>query len=155
MRREDRYDSLFKFYALSNVTGGTVDWTAIKAQAMAESSMDPLARSPVGAQGLMQFMPATWQEWNNRLSPEILLDPFNAEHSIWLGTSYMAYLLGRFGRLDMARAAYNWGLGNVTKHIEANGGELVSSKLPAETSDYLDRIDKFHDAQRRLAMDSI
>src|SRR5262249_23298935 len=38
------------------------DWRLFKAQAMAESQLDPSAASGVGARGLMQLMPATFRE---------------------------------------------------------------------------------------------
>ncbi len=58
MNAEDRYDSLFQFYAGQKA----IDWLLLKAQVKRESAFDPNARSPVGAVGLAQFMPATWDE---------------------------------------------------------------------------------------------
>lgn len=139
-RYTKRYDSLFRHYAEANPVG-TVDWLAMKAQAIAESQLDPLAKSPAGAVGLMQFMAPTWAEWWEKLHPgRVLASRTDAERSIELGTAYMAHLLGRFGDLDTARAAYNWGMGNVARHLMANGGRLVKDALPAETRGYLDRI---------------
>jgi membrane-bound lytic murein transglycosylase F len=47
------------------------DWRVFKAQAMAESSLDPDARSQSGASGLMQLMPSTFAEIQSR-NPELL-----------------------------------------------------------------------------------
>jgi membrane-bound lytic murein transglycosylase F len=55
-----RYDVLFKKYT-KRYFGVGFDWHHFKAQAMAESDLNPDATSPVGAKGLMQLMPSTFQ----------------------------------------------------------------------------------------------
>lgn len=57
----DRYDDLFRSYC-KKFFGPAFDWRIFKAQAMAESGLDPNAKSWVGARGLMQLMPATYGE---------------------------------------------------------------------------------------------
>ena len=111
--RNDRYDSLFRYYAQQY----GLDWRLVKAQAIAESSLNPRAVSPVGAKGLMQFMPATWADWG-------VGDPFNPEASIDAGCRYMVYLLGCYGeipdeteRYRFALAAYNAGRGNINRAL--------------------------------------
>jgi membrane-bound lytic murein transglycosylase MltF len=54
-----RYDHIFKKYS-KHFFGAGFDWRPFKAQAMAESNLDPEATSPVGARGLMQLMPSTY-----------------------------------------------------------------------------------------------
>jgi membrane-bound lytic murein transglycosylase F len=54
-----RYDDYFRKYS-KRYFGPTFDWHYFKAQAMAESNLDPKARSRVGARGLMQLMPSTY-----------------------------------------------------------------------------------------------
>lgn len=91
-----------------------------------ESAFDPLAVSPVGAQGLMQLMPKTAAELG-------VTDPFDPEQNIMAGARYLRQLLDRYdGDLDHALAAYNWGMGNVDRH----GLE----RLPEETRNYLQRV---------------
>lgn len=109
----DRYDSLFRYYAHKY----GLNWRRIKAQTIAESSLNPRAVSPVGAIGLMQFMPATWAEWGKG-------DPTDPEASIDAGCRYMAHLYGCYGeipdpdeRYRFALSAYNWGRGNVNKAL--------------------------------------
>ena len=144
MSPRDRYDSLFQYYA-----GDRMGWRALKAQAIAESNLDPRAVSPAGAVGLMQFMLPTWIEWHGRLyQGEAIEVRTNPERSIELGAAYMVWLAAGLGRdWRLARAAYNWGIGNVKKHAEvAAGGRLVlpDAKLPPETRAYLARIDRLH-----------
>jgi soluble lytic murein transglycosylase-like protein len=76
-----------------------------------ESSYRTAARSHQGAIGLMQILPDTGKsiarecgvEWAGE---ETLLDPLA---NVRLGTHYLASLQKRFGSLDHALAAYNWG----------------------------------------------
>jgi membrane-bound lytic murein transglycosylase D len=136
--QEDRYDSLFGYYC--EVHG--LDAQGLKAQAIAESGLDPFARSSAGAVGLMQFMAPTWAEWFGKLHPgRPLVSRTDAERSIELGAAYMRSLLDSFGEIVRARAAYNWGMGNLRNHIQRFGGAFAFGALPDETQEYLERID--------------
>ena len=87
------------------------DPALIVAVIMTESSFDPSSRSHRGAVGLMQLLPNTAEslaeETHRPWSGEhALLDPtFN----ISLGVRYLAKLHKRFGSLEIALAAYNYG----------------------------------------------
>lgn len=127
MKVEDRYDSLFQFY------GGhsNVDWKLLKAQVAAESNFNPDALSPVGAEGLAQFMPATFREWAVKLKIKHP-DPCDPEHSIACQAAYMRWLLDRLdGNMDRALGAYNYGIGH----------ELRRDPWPQETIDYVKKIE--------------
>lgn len=78
----------------------------LAAQIMAESNFNPNATSPVGAQGIAQFMPATAQAYGLR-------DPFDPEASIDAQATMMGELVSRFGSIELALAAYNAGPGAV------------------------------------------
>jgi soluble lytic murein transglycosylase len=83
-----------------------------------ESAFDPAAKSPVGALGLMQIMPATGQTIARQLN-----EPWRAERSlldpnvnIRYGTAYFRALADRFGgNLAMAAAGYNAGPGRAER----------------------------------------
>lgn len=147
MKLQDRYDSLFRYYSeLKGFTGS--DWLYFKAQVRAESDFDPDVVSRPGAIGLAQFMPKTWEEWNDgtpglqkQLDALKLVHPKDPEDSILAQISYMKWLLGRVGSWDLAFAAYNWGIGRVLKiWTEPNWKTL----LPDETRDYIFKIQQFY-----------
>lgn len=98
-----------------------------------ESRGNPNAVSPVGAQGLMQVMPATAANPGFGIAP--LTDPFNPVANRAFGEKYMQAMIDRYGG-DQQRAAvaYNWGVGNADKW----DGNVAT--LPAETRGYLSAI---------------
>jgi soluble lytic murein transglycosylase-like protein len=82
----------------------------IAAMIEAESSYNPRAISPRGAQGLMQLMPETAAIL--RVS-----DPFDPRENIDGGVRHLLSLMDRFdNNLPLALAAYNAGEGAVIRH---------------------------------------
>jgi hypothetical protein len=87
-----------------------VDPRFIHAVIKQESKYNPKAVSYVGAQGLMQMMPATAKRFG-------LKDPFDATANVAAGTKYLKWLLKRFnGDVSLALAGYNAGEGSVDKY---------------------------------------
>lgn len=101
-----------------------VDPALLAAVAQIESAFDPAAISPAGAQGLMQFMPAT--------AGEMGVDSFDPSSAVDGAARYLRRELDRFGSVDLALAAYNAGAGAVQRY----GG------VPpfAETQRYVDKV---------------
>ena len=87
-----------------------VDEAIVRAIIHAESAFNPNALSRVGAQGLMQLMPATARRFG-------VGNSFDAAQNIRGGVQYLAFLLKRFnGDLTLAAAGYNAGEGAVDKY---------------------------------------
>ena len=109
----DRYDDAFR-KAAKRSFGPAFDWRFFKAQGMAESNLDPLARSRVGARGLMQLMPGTYREIASENADLDLID--NPELNIEAGIAYDRRLWLRWendsiaeDRLQFMFASYNAG----------------------------------------------
>lgn len=84
-----------------------------------ESSGDPRAVSRVGAMGLMQLRPRTaaamaresaipWEGSESLFEPNL---------NVRLGVRYLTLLIDRFGDIDTALAAYNWGPTRIARVI--------------------------------------
>jgi soluble lytic murein transglycosylase-like protein len=74
-----------------------------------ESAYKPCAISVKGAQGLMQLMPATAEQFGVK-------DPFDPEQNVAAGAKFLKQLLDRYnGDLSLALAAYNAGPGTVDR----------------------------------------
>ena len=88
-------------------TARNVDPALLKAIAYCETRLDPCAVSPVGARGLLQFMPATF---DYVASAAVAHDPFNPADSIRAGSLYVALLTNYWrGDLEAIVASYNAG----------------------------------------------
>jgi membrane-bound lytic murein transglycosylase D len=121
---------------IQNGVPGELVWLA-----EVESSFNPRAKSPAGARGLFQFMPATAEEYGLRTRPiDQRLDP---EKSADAASKYLRKLYGRFGDWPLAIAAYNAGGGRVNSTLRKHGGESfedIASHLPRETRMYVPKV---------------
>ncbi|UUX95171.1 lytic transglycosylase domain-containing protein [Aquabacterium sp. J223] len=110
-----------------------VDPDLLKALIAVESRFDPQARSQMGALGLMQIMPTTANtvataEEKRKPAAERLLDP---RINIHTGARLLSDLIARFGRLDLALAAWNAGEGAVKRQ---------GNQAPPNTLQHIERV---------------
>ncbi len=115
-----KYDPFFKKYT-KRFFGPAFDWRYFKAQAVAESRLKPEARSHVGAFGLMQIMPRTFQEIRSK-NPWISGSRGQPRWSIAAGIYYDRLIWNVWrakrpfqDRLNFTFGAYNTGKSNVIK----------------------------------------
>jgi soluble lytic murein transglycosylase-like protein len=121
----DRIDRLIKV----NASRFGVDPYLVFCVIEQESQFKTFARSPKGAQGLMQLMPGTARRLGVRR-------PYDPSENIMGGVRYLKELLTMFdGRVDLALASYNAGEGAVMKY-----GRNVPPYR--ETREYVKKIGK-------------
>ena len=112
----------------------------MKYLAIVESTLDPRARSRVGARGLWQFMYLTGKQYKLNVNSYVdeRQDPIKATIA---ACKYLSDLYNIFGDWDLALAAYNSGPGNVSKAIKRSGGYRnywnIRQFLPRETAGYV------------------
>jgi membrane-bound lytic murein transglycosylase F len=149
-RHTREYDEHFQKYA-KRYFGPHFDWRWFKAQAITESNLDPRARSPAGAVGLMQVLPSTFREIQgaNPHFRDIDEPRWNIAAGIW----YDRYLyrqdawkdLDDENQLLLAFAGYNAGLGGALRAFRktprpADSWQRVAPQAPLETRGYVTRI---------------
>jgi|SRR4051794_19865601 soluble lytic murein transglycosylase-like protein len=133
VQRGRQYDELISEHSRSN--GVRAD--LVRAVIQVESAFNPMAKSPKGALGLMQLMPATIRDFGVR-------NPFDPVENIRAGVAYLRELLNRYqNNEELALAAYNAGPGAVDKY-----GETVPPYR--ETRNYVAQIN--HMAARPIEM---
>ncbi len=103
-----------------------VDASIVRAVIQVESGYQPRARSPKGAVGLMQVMPATGRRYG-------ITNLYDPSANIRAGVTHLKALLDRFP-LTLALAAYNAGEGTVER--------FAGIPPYPETLDYVARIRK-------------
>lgn len=112
----------------------------MKYLAIVESTLNPKARSRVGARGLWQFMYLTGKQYKLNVNSYVddRQDPIKATIA---ACKYLSDLYNIFGDWDLALAAYNSGPGNVSKAIKRSGGYRnywnLRQYLPRETAGYV------------------
>ncbi len=119
-KKYEKYDDYFRKYTKRNFGPG-FDWLYFKAQAIAESNLNPKAKSYVGAQGIMQIMPRTYDEirTKNKLIKGAASEPkWNIAAGIWYNKKQFDFWQkGRSldERLKFMYGSYNAGRGNLLK----------------------------------------
>jgi len=109
-------DAIAKHFPALLTDLGADAWLYIKAQVWQESRFNPNAKSPCGAQGLMQLMPGEFE----------IANPFDPAENVNVGVAYLAEQYAHFPeipdcteRLKFALASYNGGRGyvNAAEHL--------------------------------------
>ena len=136
----DTYDPIFRKYS-KRYFGVGYDWRHFKAQGMAESELNPSAKSRVGARGIMQLMPGTFNLiFDPRKIPRNIVDP---EFNIAAGIMHDRYLWGRWkpdvaedDQADFMFASYNAGEGPIIRARKA----AVQKSLDAKRWNAIERV---------------
>lgn len=105
-------------------------------QGWRESRWDPLAVGQADDMGIMQIVPATWNEWAPKVG---VYDPFDPESNVRVAAAYLTYLRSFLAEQVRVRGdhwllvAYNWGPGNVRQLVEAGQSW---DQVPSVRQDY-------------------
>ena len=112
----------------------------LKAMAIIESGLNPVAVSRARAKGMWQFMYRTALQYNLHINSYVdeRLDPIKATHA---AAKYLRDAYTIFGDWALAISSYNCGTGNVNKAIRRAGGSKefwdIYPYLPRETRGYV------------------
>jgi soluble lytic murein transglycosylase-like protein len=125
------YEAMFKEVA----QGYDLDWRMLAEQAYRESRLDPLTLGDKREIGLMQIMPATWNEWAPKVGA---IDPWDPYSNVLVAAAYLDYLRGYCSDIgypgdECMLVAYNWGPRNLHDLVD-NGGDW--GQVPAKVRRY-------------------
>lgn len=114
------YEEIFQKVALQY----NLDWRVLAEVAYRESRLNPLAVGRNNDMGLMQIIPATWNEWAPKVG---VSDPFDPYSNVQVAGAYLAYLRGYcqargFYETRWMLVGYNWGPKNIQELFESRGG---------------------------------
>lgn len=131
-RRQSQFSPIIREAALRNGLNSALLHSVIRA----ESGFNPNAKSPKGAVGLMQLMPATARMYG-------VMDSTDPEANIHGGARFLAALLKRFDNdLKLSLAAYNAGPSTVARY-----GRAVPPY--PETQKYVSRVLRYYQEYRQ------
>lgn len=120
-----------------------------------ESRFDPNAQSHADAQGLMQLTQETFTWMVSLYPPENGgADVFDPGDNIHCGCALLRLLLDQYGSLDVALAAYNAGMGNVSEWLQSgdysHDGETLHTIPYPETDAYVRKVQRAYQIYEKL-----
>ncbi len=115
-------------YSLPN---GLIEAVAYRESRFRQDIITGAYRSRAGAVGIMQIVP----KWHPEVGEAGALDP---KIAIPYAAKYLSQLFNKFGRWDLALAAYNWGQGNLERKDLMDG--IIGDDWPSETRIYVAEI---------------
>lgn len=105
-----------------------------------ESSLNPIARSPAGAAGLWQFMPATAREFGLEVNDNVD-ERYHIEKATAAACRYFKQAYAKYGDWMAVSAAYNAGQGRISSQLDKQlADHAMDLWLVEETSRYMFRL---------------
>jgi len=142
-----RFPMPYKQQVFESAQANELDPALIYGVMRRESLFDPLARSKVGALGLMQLMPSTARRVARSLGMKRpgQWDILHVENNIYLGAHYLRSVMNRFdNNAALATAAYNAGPRNVKRWLpqkDSMPADLWVETVPfGETRKYVQAV---------------
>lgn len=151
------YPLKYERYIFESADEYELDPYFVMAVIKAESNYKPNAHSGI-ARGLMQITDDTAQWIANKMNIEISeSDIENPELNIQMGCYYLDYLSKLYSDTNVVLAAYNAGMGNVSKWLADENFSHDSKTLfeiPfAETKNYVKKVAKYENIYKKLYKD--
>lgn len=105
-----------------------------------ESNLNNIARSPAGAAGLWQFMPATGREFGLEVNDNVD-ERYHIEKATVAACKYFKQAYAKYGDWMAVSAAYNAGQGRISSQLEKQlASHAMDLWLVEETSRYMFRL---------------
>lgn len=129
-----------------------VDPALVAAVIFQESRFNPKAVSPMGARGLMQFMPGTAATMAKETGRWPNYDIFDAETSVDFGAAHLRDLLRKYnGSVEQALVGYNAGTGTADSWIRKNiFDKIINSDSKGETVNYVKKVTNYQNVYRTM-----
>jgi soluble lytic murein transglycosylase len=129
-----------------------VDPALVAAVIFQESRFNPKAVSPMGARGLMQFMPGTAATMAKETGRWPNYDIFDAETSVEFGAAHLRDLLRKYnGSVEQALVGYNAGTGTADSWIRRNiFDKIINSNSKGETVNYVKKVINYQNVYRTM-----
>ena len=122
-----------------------------------ESGFDPEAKSHADAMGLMQLTQETFDWISAMHPPEAGAGVYDPQANIHCGCALLRLLLDQYGSVDVALAAYNAGMGNVsgwlTSQEYSHDGETLHTIPYPETEAYVKKVKRAYAMYQKLYPD--
>ena len=142
------YNEFITKYAAKN----KLDPYLVMAVIKVESNFVPEARSQYAA-GLMQLTEET-AEWNAKQMNLKDYDYLDPETNIRMGCHYLRHLIDKYDNIDTALAAYNGGMGNVSKWLNdsrySDDGVTLKYIPFAETRNYVHKVNRHWESYKNI-----
>ncbi|MBQ4312881.1 MAG: lytic transglycosylase domain-containing protein [Clostridia bacterium] len=150
------YPQSYRQYIEQSCTEFGVDESLVYAVIHTESGFDPMARSEVGAMGLMQIMPETFSWLQSKLPPESELSPdalYDPQTNIRYGVYFLSLLEQQFGADVLTVAAYHAGQGKVASWLsseQVSQGSAAADIPSSATGHYVSKVQRAREIYRKL-----
>lgn len=132
-----------------------IDQSLLYALIKTESGFDKDAVSSVGAKGLTQITPDTFQ-WLQTKTGEVYEEDalFEPEISVYYGAYFLDMLLEEFGNTETALAAYHAGRGKVNEWLAdpriSPDGEALENIPYEDTAGYVKRVMRIKERYQKI-----
>ncbi len=164
--RVKKFDPHFSKYS-KRFFGPGFDWKYFKAQSVAESRLIADAKSGVGAEGIMQIMPRTFEEIktkNPKIKGDLTQPRWNIAAGVWYDRSIWKIWKAKRpfkDKLDFMFGSYNAGKGSIlraqkiaeARGLDPNAWKSIELTLPEvtkkrskETIEYIHKIHHIKEA---------